>query len=226
VRFLVQTAALFGINEGTTRVALSRLVAEGDVVADGRRYRLSERLVDRQRSQDESQTPATRPWRGAWELALIDGVLPAPVERAALGAALAGLRLGELQTGVWVRPANLRRPWPPQLASSPEPGSRVWSFEARTVGGAGDARQLAARVWDLAGWADLAEALLRSWAVADTPAGRFMLAAATVRHLRTDPLLPPVLLPARWPGRRLRDAYAGYEQELRDLLGSQQAQDA
>ena len=34
-----------------------------------------------------------------------------------------------------------------------------------------------------------------------------MLAAAMVRHLQTDQLLPGALLPPRWPGTRLRDAY-------------------
>jgi phenylacetic acid degradation operon negative regulatory protein len=220
VRFLVRTAALFGINEGTTRVALFRLVADGDVVAEGRKYRLSDRLRERQRRQDESRTPATRPWRGGWELALIDPALASPAERAALGSALAGLRLGELRGGVWGRPANLRRPWPPQL------GSQVWCFQARTVGTNQDGRALAAELWDLAGWADQAEALLGAWAAVEHPARRFMLAAAMVRHLRTDPLLPAALLPARWPGNRLREAYAAYEQELGALLRQELARDA
>jgi phenylacetic acid degradation operon negative regulatory protein len=215
VRSLVRTAALFGINEGTTRVALSRLVADGDVVAEGRRYRLNDRLIDRQRRQDEGRTPAIRPWRGHWEVALIDPALGGQVERAAVGVELSGLRLGELRSGVWVRPANLRRPWPPQL------GGRAWTFEARGVGTIADGRDLALRVWDLAGWAGRAEALLRAWAADSEPPRRFALAAAMVRHLQTDPLLPPALLPARWPGHRLRDAYAGYEQELGDLLRQQ-----
>jgi phenylacetic acid degradation operon negative regulatory protein len=217
VRSLVRTAALFGINEGTTRVALSRLVAEGDVVADGRRYRLSERLIDRQRRQDESRAPATRPWRGRWELALIDPALGGPAERARLGAELASLRLGELRTGVWLRPANLRRPWPPPL------GDLAWCFEAGAVGADGDGRQLAARIWDLSGWAARADALLEAWAAADQPARRFMVAAAMVRHVQADPLLPGALLPRGWPGARLRDAYARYEQELGELLHRQRA---
>jgi phenylacetic acid degradation operon negative regulatory protein len=222
VRSLVRTAALFGINEGTTRVALSRLVADGEVVAEGRHYRLSERLIDRQRRQDESRTPATRPWRGQWELAVADLAGTGPADRAALGVELTGLRLGELRSGVWIRPANLRRPWPPQLQG------RAWCFDARSVGLEGDHHEagpeLAAKVWDLAGWAVQAEALLQAGAGAASaadPAGRFVLAAAMVRHLRADPLLPPALLPARWPGSRLRDAYSRYEQELGDLLGRQ-----
>jgi phenylacetic acid degradation operon negative regulatory protein len=192
-------------------------VADGDVVAEGRKYRLTDRLTARQRRQDESRLPATRPWRGLWELALIDPTLAASADRAALGALLTDLRLGELRSGVWVRPANLDRSWPP------EPGIRAWCFEARAVGDEGGGPELAARVWDLAGWADRTEALLQAWAGTAEPARRFMLAAAMVRHLQTDPLLPAALLPPRWPGDRLRNAYAGYEEELGDLLVLQQA---
>ena len=44
-----------------------------------------------------------------------------------------------------------------------------------------------------------------------------MVAAAIVRHLQADPLLPALLLPG-WPGPRLRGAYSSYERELGDLL--------
>ncbi|OSP39689.1 PaaX domain-containing protein, C- domain protein, partial [Streptomyces sp. 13-12-16] len=35
-----------------------------------------------------------------------------------------------------------------------------------------------------------------------------------VRHLLADPVLPPALLPADWPGDALRSAYGGYRREL------------
>ncbi|MCT7356910.1 PaaX domain-containing protein, C- domain protein, partial [Streptomyces sp. 15-116A] len=38
--------------------------------------------------------------------------------------------------------------------------------------------------------------------------------AAVVRHLLADPVLPPALLPADWPGEALRAAYADYQREL------------
>jgi phenylacetic acid degradation operon negative regulatory protein len=49
-------------------------------------------------------------------------------------------------------------------------------------------------------------------------AQRFMVATAMVRHFRDDPVLPPELLPDGWPGAALREAYAGYEGELGELL--------
>jgi phenylacetic acid degradation operon negative regulatory protein len=50
-------------------------------------------------------------------------------------------------------------------------------------------------------------------AAADVP-GRFVAAAAMVRHLLTDPVLPPELLPDGWPGAALRDAYHEFAAEL------------
>jgi phenylacetic acid degradation operon negative regulatory protein len=255
VRSIVRTTELFGITEGTTRVALSRLVADEDVLAEDSHYRLSDRLVARQRRLDEGRAPATRPWRGGWEMAVVGPGLHSSGERAAVGAELAGLRLGELRSGVWVRPANLHRTWPSSLRD------RVWRFEVRRLGHATDPSagrpssggpaaaapaggpsagasaggktsrrspserwrpsedgSLAASLWDLRGWAGRAEALLGAFDADETPAHRFMTAAAIVRHLQTDPLLPPSLLPVTWPGARLRRAYAGYERELGELF--------
>jgi phenylacetic acid degradation operon negative regulatory protein len=44
--------------------------------------------------------------------------------------------------------------------------------------------------------------------------GRFVTAAAIVRHLLTDPVLPAALLPENWPGRELREAYTNFAAEL------------
>ncbi len=40
-----------------------------------------------------------------------------------------------------------------------------------------------------------------------------------MRHLLTDPVLPPALLPADWPGEALRTGYAGYRRELTASMG-------
>ena len=145
-----------------------------------------------------------------------DGTGPAATGRAELAATLAALRLGELRSGVWARPANLRREWPNSLRD------RVWRFEVRTVDLSGwrpaQPKDLAADLWDLEGWASRADALLDAFLADDQPARRFMVAAAIVRHLQADPLLPRALLPPVWPGAQLRGAYSSYERELGDLL--------
>ncbi|EST38227.1 hypothetical protein N566_08625, partial [Streptomycetaceae bacterium MP113-05] len=69
VRELVRVGALFGVAEGTVRVALSRMVAAGDLDQDPQGYGLTARLLDRQARQDDSRAPRLRQWDGGWEIA-------------------------------------------------------------------------------------------------------------------------------------------------------------
>jgi len=87
------------------------------------------------------------------------------------------------------------------------------------AGGDGPAA-LAATLWDLAAWTRGAEEL-RAAMEATTPdriAAGFRVAAAVVRHLRDDPLLPAELLPTDWPGDRLRSDYDVYEHAFQAAL--------
>ena len=208
VAALVRTAGLFGIAAGTVRVALSRMAADDEVtVAGPGRYRLAGRLVDRQRRQDAALHPSVRPWTGAWELAVGD---PGTAE-VAVAAAAAPLRLARWRDGLWARPANLDRAWP-DLA-----GTGVRRVETSPLD---DHAGLAAALWPLDAWSARAADLLSAMAADPDPAGRFVVAAAVVGHLGDDPLLPPALLPAGWPGDDLRAAYRGFEAELSALLSS------
>ncbi len=56
----------FDLGGSTLRAALSRMVAAGDLRRTDNGYRLSDRLLERQRRQDESVQPRTRPWDGDW----------------------------------------------------------------------------------------------------------------------------------------------------------------
>jgi phenylacetic acid degradation operon negative regulatory protein len=77
--------------------------------------------------------------------------------------------------------------------------------------------ELAGQLWDLCGWADTGRRLLDEMAVniqtTDVPS-RFVVAAAMVRHLLTDPMLPAELLPVDWPGAALRASYHDFAKEL------------
>lgn len=219
VKILVRTAELFGISEGTTRVALSRLAGDGDVVAEDRDYRLTARLLDRQRRQDEGHHPVTRPWAGGWELAVASPSVRSAADRLALGSEMSSLRLAELRQGVWVRPDNLVRSWPDHL------NDRVMRFDATPGFDQPPAPALAASLWDLEAWAGRAIRLLSALEAVDDMAQRFMVATAMVRHFRDDPVLPPELLPTGWPGGKLREAYAGYEAELGELLRRERERD-
>ncbi|MER7366279.1 PaaX family transcriptional regulator C-terminal domain-containing protein [Nonomuraea wenchangensis] len=210
-RHLVRIGALFGVAEGTVRVALSRMVAAGDLVQENGFYTLSPRLVERQARQDESRDPHVRPWDGTWEVAVVTAERRAPADRAALRHAMTALRLAELREGTWMRPANLVRPTWPEVVTA-----QCTLIDGRPHG---DPTPL---LWDLDGWAAEARrlegALERVEGLADGLAEGFLVSAAVLRHLLADPLLPPELLPAGWPGAELRARYDAFDARYREVL--------
>ncbi|BBJ38825.1 hypothetical protein SSPO_015430 [Streptomyces antimycoticus] len=208
-RALVRVGALFGTAEGTIRVALTRMVAAGDLEQSDGTYRLTDRLLARQARQDESRAPRTRRWDGGWEIAIVTSDRREAAERAALRQAMAALRLAELREGTWMRPANL-------VHSRPDVAAEQCGWF--TGAPEGDPAELAARLWDLDGWARQARLLGAALDDAEEPAERFTVAAAALRHLLADPVLPARLLPEDWPGAELRRRYDGFERDFRAWL--------
>jgi phenylacetic acid degradation operon negative regulatory protein len=204
---LTRAGEHFGIPASTLRVALTRAVAAGDLVRVDGDYVLGERLVRRQRRQDEAVEDAETPWDGSWEMAVVVVTGRSGADRAALRELLTEHRLAELREGVWTRPANLRRPR--RYADDPV----LRSFRAEPD----DPAALARDLWDLDAWAAEGRRLLAELDRVREPAPRLVAAAALVRHLASDPLLPPALLPADWPSALMRSGYAAYQAELRDL---------
>ncbi len=204
---LISLTADFGIKEATLRVALTRMVSAGDLIRSADGYRLSDRLLARQRRQDDAMRPRTRVWRGEWLVVIVTTVGTDARARAALRNTMHDKRFSELREGVWMRPDNL------DLDLDPDVAARVRVLKARDDAPA----QLAAELWDLPAWAETGHRLLGEMAqkrrASDVPS-RFVVAAAMVRHLLTDPMLPAELLPADWPGARLRDAYHDFATEL------------
>lgn len=197
---LLRLTSDFGIRESTMRVALTRMVAAGDLVRSEDGYRLSDRLLARQRRQDDALDPPTRDWDGTWTMVVVTAVGEDPRTRSALRTALSRNRFGELREGVWLRPDNL------DVAMPGEFGDLVRTFSVRDQDDAG----LAVRLWNLGEWSRIGRRLVGEMgSFTDVPA-RFAVAAATVRHLLTDPVLPTALLPADWPGQELRDGYARF----------------
>ncbi|MEV7028926.1 PaaX family transcriptional regulator C-terminal domain-containing protein [Streptomyces sp. NPDC093272] len=208
VKDLLRLVEPFGVGGSALRAALSRMTAAGDLRrTEDAVYGLSDRLLARQRRQDEAVRPRTRAWHGDWEMLVVTATGRGPAERAELRTHLTRLRLAELREGVWLRPANLARALPGDVLDLTEPCTARPSRPAP---------ELAARLWPLTAWADTARALLAHEAGARRPPDRLTLFAAAVRHLLTDPVLPPQLLPADWPGDDLRTAYASYRAELGD----------
>lgn len=210
VKDLMRSVEPFGVGASTVRAALSRMVAAGDLRRTETGYRLSDRLLDRRRRQDDAVRPHTRAWEGDWEMVVITATGRGPAERAGLRARLSALRLAELREGVWLRPANLCRSLPGDLGRV----AQCWTGRPE-----GPARELAAALWPLGDWSATARALLAHVAEAGDPADRLTAYAAVVRHLLADPVLPPGLLPADWPGPALRAAYTGYQRELMEAMG-------
>lgn len=201
---LVRLTADFDIREPTLRVALTRMVGAGDLVRSADGYRLSDRLLARQRRQDDALDPKLRPWNGMWTTLVITSVGTDARTRASLRATLHDKRFAELREGVWMRPANL------ELGLTDDLRDRMRVLQARDEDPAG----LAARLWDVAEWAVIGHRLLDDMRSAAGVPGRFLVAAATVRHLLTDPVLPDELLSGDWPGAALRREYYDFAAEL------------
>ena len=203
---LARAGQFFGIAPATVRVALTRAVSDGDLFRGEAGYQLGERLIQRQAHQDEAVHTADKPWDGTWEMAVVVAGGRPGAERAVLRDALKAHRLAELREGVWTRPANLRRP------HFTDPVLQTFTATPEQ-----DPRDLAASLWDLAGWTRAAEHLLERLASTPEPALRLATAAAIVRHLSDDPLLPVELRPADWPASTLRETYSAYQRELSEL---------
>jgi phenylacetic acid degradation operon negative regulatory protein len=201
---LIRLTADFDIRESTVRVALTRMVSAGDLVRSADGYRLSDRLLARQRRQDDAINPRLRNWDGTWTTLVITSIGTDARTRAALRSTLQDKRFAELREGIWLRPDNL------DVDLTTEVLDRVRLLHCRDD----DPAELAARLWDLPEWVRIGSELLAEIATATDIPGRFAAAAAIVRHLLTDPVLPGELLPDDWPGDALRKAYMNFAAEL------------
>ena len=219
---LVRTTALFGISEGSTRTALSRLVATGDAVAERGGYRLVGRLVARQQRQSASRRAETRAWDGTWELVVVTNDAPRPAaDRATLRDALRALRFAELREGVWARPDNL------DPSRSAEAAAVVRRWCDRWGGARPEGPPPVEDLFGLGVWARGASSLRADMGRLLGPLERrdtealaagFVTSAAVLRHLQADPLLPDALLPRGWPGAALRAEYDRYDAAYRATL--------
>ena len=124
--------------------------------------------------------------------------------RAALRTTMHDKRFGELREGVWMRPDNLDLDLDPEVASGFGCSRRATTHPPSWPASCGTCP----------GGREPAIGCSTRWLPASDIPGRFVVAAAMVRHLLTDPMLPAELLPADWPGARLRAAYHDFATEL------------
>jgi phenylacetic acid degradation operon negative regulatory protein len=208
-RVLVATAELLGVRPGAARVAMSRMVAAGELAPTEGGYRLVGHLVQRQARQDLSRHGAAGPWDGTWRTHVITGEARPAAERAGLRTALAALRAAEVREGVWMRPDNL------PAGVLPDAERTVAHRTLVLTSTVDHPAALAEELWDLDGWARRARELeARLDHLSDrldtdgAMASAFVTLAAVLRHLQADPLLPAELLPSGWPGPDLRAGQA------------------
>lgn len=220
---LVQWCGLFGVADGTARVALSRMVDRGELTSSGGMYRLAGRVGGRRPAQDWSLSPRLRSWNGDWRLAAVTRTTREATERGALRDAMRRLRMAELREGLWTRPDNVPR------ASAPEDAWEVAQAQCAWWTGRpdDDPVSLAAALFEPAEWAARAARLRtrldRTTAGLDSApehgiADAFIAGVAALAHVRADPMLPAELGPSAEAGDALRSAYRAYEREFSAAL--------
>ncbi len=218
VRALVASAELFGIKESSCRTALSRMVAAGEVTTEDGWYELGSNLAERQRQQDEGRQARRTDWDDTWRLKIVGADRRSPSERATARRVLTASHYAELREGVWTRPTNLTEDQ--ALIELVDRGwhAGVVNFETPPAVG---------QLWPLPLWQQRADGLIKAIDTL-TPglesgdqsalARGFVVAAATLRHFRSDPLLPDPLLPDGWNGQELRTRYDRFDLSYRKLL--------
>lgn len=227
-RALVRAGELFDLADGTVRTALSRMTAAGELRrnADGR-YELVGHLAERRERQLVSRRAAPGRWTGTWEMWVVAATARPAEQRAELRRAARSLRLAELRDGVWLRPDNLTTGGTTTTAAR----STMAAQATRFVVHPDNDNALTATLWDLDGWNGEAVALRREMqdlakrlSSDDTTALQpgFVLAAAVLRLLNADPLLPAELR-ASVVGRgdqsaALRRDYETYNDAYSELL--------
>lgn len=206
-RQLTMLGEHFGISASTMRVALSRMTAAGELVPTEQGYTLSPRHLERQAQTDALIAPVFRRHDGTWRMVVVVDRGRSAAQRTTLRTTMLRNRFAELREGVWLRPNNLERIDYPHseevraLLTLPE-----------------NERELCLELWNLGEWAATANGLLAILFSDAAPMDRLAAAAAAVRHLRTDPALPPELEPEGWPAGELRRCYGEYRRELATLV--------
>ncbi len=222
---LIGLVTRFGPAERLVRTSVARLAHDGWL--EGRRAgRLSEYRLSgagRQRFRDATRRIYAGPapdWPGRWTLVLLASVDAAA--RAKLRDLLRWEGFGEPESGVLAHPAFAAAD-ARALLERDDAGLGAIVLESRAASGRDDLR-LVERGWDLSELAARylrfieAFAPARAWSREPaSPGDAFVVRTLLIHeyrkiHLR-DPLLPPALLPAHWPGSRAyelcREIYEG-----------------
>ncbi len=206
---LLEFFATIDIDSGVVRTAMSRLAADGWLERHKVGRNSFYRLVTKGRQTFDAATrhiydPQPSDWTGRFELLLIGKA----EDRDAAREALKNAGFGTPLPGVWVAPSG---------APIPEEAASAIRLEVSAEDDSG--RRLLSESWPLDRTADAYLKFmktfepLRNWigrgenlADIDAFTARILLIHHYRRVVLRDPLLPPPLLPADWPGRAARAA--------------------
>jgi phenylacetic acid degradation operon negative regulatory protein len=230
------------------RSCLRRLVNEGlftrEGVGQSAVYRPTDAGLAALRSAAErtrlamAQDRSGAGWDGCWHLAAFAVPEARRSARDALRERLGALGGAAIHNGLYVSP----RPWGDQVTAAAEALGvaehlTLATTESLRVGGVGDARELARRLWPvdkLAAryqdfvdrWGDIPDHLdamrrrrepLPEWAFLP---GALAMGLAFQQCFAADPLLPPELLPRPWPGRAARALLVASRRRALGLRGT------
>jgi phenylacetic acid degradation operon negative regulatory protein len=190
---LVRSCEILGVAGGTARVAMTRMVANGELSVTDGRYSLTGALLERQRRQDEGRVGPVGTGDGRWSMFVVTPTDEprSAADRAELRSLFQRHRYGSLRDGVWTRPANLTSLHDAQAVFDPH--TNHWFAEPS------NAVATAAVLWNLRAWESAAKKLGRAMATGLRQLDRgsreslptnFALDAAVIRHLQADPFLP------------------------------------
>ena len=228
---IVALLAEFGVSDSAARAALSRMTRNGLLVTSrsGRRtfVRLSARAADvlDDGARRIFSFGATRaPWDGMWSLVAFSIPEQNRAVRDELRKALRWLGFAPLYDGLWVAPRDQVGEVMDRLTQLGI--GTATAFRASAVPG-GEASDIPARAWDLAGLRRGYEEfiayarLLRDQTAAGeiTPTDALVARTRVMNEWRAfpamDPDLPSELLPAAWPRAEARELFI----TCYDLLG-------
>lgn len=218
---LVRIGEHVGITPNAMRVSLSRMAAAGDLEVTSAVYSLAERHRRRHAASEARLSPRRRQYTGMWHTIVLTGQGRSVEERLTTRAGLSAEHFAELREGVWMRPDNL---------VTNTAGPEFTAAHVSMLSIVDDARGLSRRLWDLDTWSAEARIVVGALAGPD-PSGtgsrtdlnivRLRAAAAAVRMLATDPVLPEELMPEYWPADELRWEYEEFRRDFaaRHLAG-------
>jgi phenylacetic acid degradation operon negative regulatory protein len=222
-----------GLGPEQVRSCLRRLVAEGLLVRKGAgrpaRFLATGKALEALESRSERFRFAYRldrghePWDGLWHLVAFAIPESRRAARDRFRLRLRSMGGAQMQGGLYVSP----HPWEPAVRSeAAELGVKQLVIAASSpdleVGGIRDPRRIARVLWPVDELAQRYRAFLEAYrgvtpmleslrargdSLSDEQflAGALEMAVVFAASFEVDPLLPPELLPARWPGSQARE---------------------